>query len=113
MTWQSVYNQQRVNVKTALNLLLSCNATFLVLISTQLFDRMCMALGGRAAEAKIFRRVTTGMMSDTVASYYMPRLQSFCTYFYFPMGERDVHGSTRRFRLLLSNQKIARQLHVS
>ncbi|KAL9986997.1 hypothetical protein ACROYT_G001231 [Oculina patagonica] len=30
----------------------------------QLFDRMCMALGGRAAEAKIFRRVTTGAEDD-------------------------------------------------
>ena len=32
----------------------------------QLFDRMCMALGGRAAEAKIFKRVTTG-----IRSYFM------------------------------------------
>lgn len=30
----------------------------------QLFDRMCMTLGGRAAEAKIFRRVTTGAEDD-------------------------------------------------
>ncbi|PFX23713.1 Paraplegin [Stylophora pistillata] len=30
----------------------------------KLFDRMCMALGGRAAEAKIFRRVTTGAEDD-------------------------------------------------
>lgn len=30
----------------------------------QLFDRMCMALGGRAAEAKIFKRVTTGAEDD-------------------------------------------------
>lgn len=30
----------------------------------QLFDRMCMALGGRAAEAKIFQRVTTGAEDD-------------------------------------------------
>lgn len=32
----------------------------------QLFDRMCMALGGRAAEAKIFKRVTTG-----IRNYFM------------------------------------------
>lgn len=37
-----------------------------VFISTQLFDRMCMALGGRAAEAKIFRRVTTGMKNEMI-----------------------------------------------
>ncbi|XP_032226471.2 paraplegin isoform X2 [Nematostella vectensis] len=30
----------------------------------QLFDRMCMALGGRAAEGKIFRRITTGAEDD-------------------------------------------------
>ncbi|CAH3176045.1 unnamed protein product [Porites evermanni] len=30
----------------------------------QLFDRMCMALGGRAAEAKMFKRVTTGAEDD-------------------------------------------------
>lgn len=30
----------------------------------QLFDRMCMALGGRVAESKIFRRVTTGAEDD-------------------------------------------------
>lgn len=43
-----------------------------MLISMQLFDRMCMTLGGRAAEAKIFRRVTTGMISDTTVTYCMP-----------------------------------------
>jgi hypothetical protein len=26
----------------------------------QLFDRMCMALGGRVAEGKIFQKITTG-----------------------------------------------------
>lgn len=30
----------------------------------QLFDRMCLALGGRAAEAKIFKRITTGAEDD-------------------------------------------------
>lgn len=30
----------------------------------QLFDRMCMALGGRIAESKIFRRITTGAEDD-------------------------------------------------
>lgn len=30
----------------------------------QLFDRMCMALGGRVAESKIFRRVSTGAEDD-------------------------------------------------
>ena len=43
--------------------LMRCNCVNEVFIFTQLFDRMCMALGGRAAEAKIFKRVTTGMFS--------------------------------------------------
>ncbi len=30
----------------------------------QLFDRMCMALGGRVAEAITFNRVTTGAQND-------------------------------------------------
>ncbi|XP_071785734.1 mitochondrial inner membrane m-AAA protease component paraplegin-like [Asterias amurensis] len=30
----------------------------------QLFDRMCMALGGRAAEALIFNKITTGAQDD-------------------------------------------------
>ena len=30
----------------------------------ELFDRMCMALGGRAAEAMTFNRVTTGAQND-------------------------------------------------
>ena len=30
----------------------------------QLFDRMCMALGGRAAEAVVFRRISTGKLSQ-------------------------------------------------
>jgi spastic paraplegia protein 7 len=30
----------------------------------QLFDRMCMLLGGRAAEALVFRRITTGASDD-------------------------------------------------
>lgn len=29
-------------------------------ISFQLFDKMCMALGGRVAESLVFNRVTTG-----------------------------------------------------
>lgn len=32
--------------------------------SEQLFDRMCQVLGGRAAEAKVFQRVTTGAEDD-------------------------------------------------
>jgi len=32
--------------------------------SQQLFDRMCMALGGRCAEALIFNRATTGAQND-------------------------------------------------
>ena len=72
MTGQSVYfrpyNQHRHTINKAINRLLSCNENFFVLIFTQLFDRMCMILGGRAAEAKIFRRVTTGIMSKTVLS---------------------------------------------
>ena len=30
------------------------------LVVLQLFDRMCMMLGGRAAEAVTFKKVTTG-----------------------------------------------------
>ncbi len=30
----------------------------------ELFDRMCMALGGRAAEAIVFNRITTGAQND-------------------------------------------------
>lgn len=30
----------------------------------QLFERMCMALGGRASEAITFNKVTTGRLSD-------------------------------------------------
>lgn len=30
----------------------------------QLFDKMCMALGGRAAENFIFNRITTGAQND-------------------------------------------------
>ncbi len=30
----------------------------------QLFDRMCMMLGGRVAEQVFFRRITTGAQDD-------------------------------------------------
>lgn len=66
---------------------------------------MCMALGGRAAEAKIFRRVTTGMMSAS------PSVRLYL-WLYF-MGERNLHRSTRRFPIIPSNQKTARPLHIS
>ena len=59
-----------------------------MLFSMQLFDRMCMTLGGRAAEAKIFRRVTTGVISETTVIYCMPCLQSYCTYFYIPWEKK-------------------------
>lgn len=36
----------------------------------QLFERMCMALGGRAAEAITFNRVTTGDCVFAVTSVY-------------------------------------------
>ena len=55
-----------------------------------------MALGGRAAEAKIFRRVTTGKMSDTVISNRIPCLQSL-----YSMGERNFYRSPRRFPIFL------------
>ena len=30
----------------------------------QLFDRMCLALGGRAAEALVFKKISTGARDD-------------------------------------------------
>lgn len=37
----------------------------------QLFERMCMALGGRAAEAITFNRVTTGDCVFALRSVYL------------------------------------------
>ena len=34
------------------------------ILTLQLFDRMCMMLGGRAAESVKFKRVTTGARDD-------------------------------------------------
>lgn len=33
-------------------------------ITVQIFERMCMALGGRVAESLVFNRVTTGAQND-------------------------------------------------
>ncbi|XP_077569914.1 mitochondrial inner membrane m-AAA protease component paraplegin [Stigmatopora nigra] len=48
----------------------------------QLFERMCMALGGRAAEAIIFNRVTTGAQDDlrkvTRVAYSMVTKYGMC-----------------------------------
>ena len=35
-----------------------------VIVKFQLFDRMCMTLGGRAAENIYFNRITTGAQND-------------------------------------------------
>ena len=40
----------------------------------QLFDRMCMTLGGRAAEAITFRKITTGDQNP----FFSPRSPSLC-----------------------------------
>ena len=56
----------------------------------QLFDRMCMTLGGRAAEAKIFRRVTTGVISDTTVSYCMSVLVPLEIFIKVPEGFRRL-----------------------
>ena len=37
-----------------------CGTNVSPFLPTQLFDRICMALGGRAAEAIVFRRISTG-----------------------------------------------------
>lgn len=33
-------------------------------LSVKMFERMCMALGGRVAESVVFNRVTTGAKDD-------------------------------------------------
>lgn len=35
-----------------------------IIIPSQLFDRMCMTLGGRASEQVFFGRITTGAQDD-------------------------------------------------
>ena len=57
--------------RIGISALMRCNCVNEVFIFTQLFDRMCMALGGRAAEAKIFKRVTTGMFSRVFSFHIM------------------------------------------
>ena len=47
----------------------------------QLFERMCMALGGRAAESVIFNHVTTG--------------NCFCLFFCVPCADRGPFGRRR------------------
>lgn len=43
----------------------------------QLFERMCMALGGRAAEAITFNRVTTGATSVLSDPFVSPRTKYY------------------------------------
>lgn len=48
----------------------------------QLFDRMCMMLGGRVAEQVFFHRITTGAQDDlrkVTQSAYAQVITKFCT----------------------------------
>lgn len=56
---------------------------------------MCMALGGRAAEAKIFRRVTTGIKSDMIVSRCVSCLLSGFSY---PFSRRNKCRFKKSFK---------------
>ena len=55
-------------------------------VSTQLFDKMCMTLGGRASEQVFFGRITTGAQDDlkkVTASAYSQVLTDMYMYMYY------------------------------
>ena len=74
-------------------------------IFKQLFDRMCMALGGRAAEAKIFRRVTTGIYCQHLK--YFGNVYGVLTNH---IGNQNTRGNQK---LITVNKIVAYSLVIS
>ena len=77
----------------------------------QLFDRMCMALGGRVSEEIFFKRITTGAQDDlkkvTQNAYSQVRNCSPVMKFALVSGNP---GSCRLYRLGVSQAQKAEML---
>lgn len=79
-----------------------------VVINFQLFDRMCMALGGRAAEAITFNSITSGARNDlekvTKIAYAQVR-KRFAFIF-------NAHASLETKTKLENNEQVVKKLRV-
>jgi AFG3 family protein len=63
---QYLYTTEQVSIfaKKLMNTEAENNHHLLLFLFKQLFDRMCMTLGGRASEQVFFSRITTGAQDD-------------------------------------------------
>ncbi|RZF45676.1 hypothetical protein LSTR_LSTR010399 [Laodelphax striatellus] len=62
----------------------------------ELIDKMCMALGGRAAEALIFNRITTGAQNDLQKVTKMAKAMVVVQTFFVPSARFSSSGDAKK-----------------